>query len=258
MASEPPSPARPPRAFEEIAQQIRARIAAGELKAGDKLPPEREMAEKFQVGRNAIREALRTLEMAGVLRLEKGRSGGAYIRPANASRMTVAMQDMMDYGSIELDELTQARISIMELITREACERGTAGDFDAIEHNIDETEAVTEAGNLDRRAELAAEFYTLVARSTHNRVLAMLVTSLSQILPRLIQARVHAVSGTPGPALVAARRKFLRHLRARDSQRAFGELRAQMLEGHRLVASALDKPEKAEKAEKTAARRKRA
>jgi len=242
MPGEPSAATRAPRAFEEVAQQIRARIASGELKAGDKLPPERDMAEQFQVGRNAIREALRMLEMAGALRLEKGRSGGAYIRPANASRMTLAMQDLMDYGSIELDELTESRIAILELITRYACERGRDEDFDAIEHNIDETERVTQAGQLDRRAELAADFYTVVARATHNRVLVLLVTSLSQILPRLIRERVHTDGQAPSPSLVAARRRFLKHLRGRDAPRAFAELRAQMMEGHRLVARLIDKP----------------
>lgn len=250
-----PSAARPPRAFEEIAQQIRDRIASGELKAGDKLPPEREMAERFQVGRNAIREALRTLEIAGVLRLEKGRNGGAYIRPANASRMTLAMQDLLDYGSIELDELTESRILVLETITRLACERGTEADFDAIEHNIDETEAVTAAGNLARRAELAAEFYTLVARATQNRVLVLLVTSLSHILPRLMQVKAGGGGAHPGPALVNARRRFLKHLRQRAPAAAFAELRAQMLEGHRQVASLLAEHDKAAR---PAAPRKRA
>jgi DNA-binding FadR family transcriptional regulator len=252
MAAEPPPTARPARAFEEIAQQIRDRLTSGDLKAGDKLPPEREMAEQFGVGRNAIREALRTLEIAGVLRLEKGRSGGAYIRPANASRMTLAMQDLMDYGSIELDELTETRILILELLTRLACDRGRDEDFDASEHNVDEPEAVPRAGQLDRRAELAAEFYTLIAKATHNRVLVLMVTSLSQILPRLIQERVKQEGRAPTAALVTQRRRFLRHLRLRDPQNAFAELRAQMLEGHRVVASVMDK------LEKPAARRKRA
>jgi len=239
-----PGAVRSIRTFEDIAQRIRDRIASGDLNAGDKLPPEREMAEQFEVGRNAIREALRTLEMAGVLRLEKGRSGGAYIRPANASRMTVAMQDFLDYGSIDLDELTETRILVLEMVTRQACDRGQDADFDAIEHNIDETASATDAGLLDRRAELAAEFYTLVAAATHNRVLAIVVTSLSQILPRLIQTRIDPQSRPPSPAMVPARRRFLKHLRMRDASRAFAELRAQMLEGHRLVASLLDKPNK--------------
>ena len=76
------------------------------------------------------------------------------------------MQDLLDFGSIELSELTESRMMIMDLITRLACERGRDADFDLIEHNIDRTEEVTLAGQLEQRAELVAEFYTLLATAT--------------------------------------------------------------------------------------------
>src|SRR6476619_4824745 len=65
-------PIRTRRAFEEICDRIRAQIAAGKLRPGDKLPPERELALQLGVGRNALREALRSLEIAGIVRLQKG------------------------------------------------------------------------------------------------------------------------------------------------------------------------------------------
>jgi len=229
-----------PRVFEDVCQQIREQLAAGTLKAGDKLPAEREMAEKLQVGRNAIREALRSLEQAGVIRLEKGRSGGAYIRPPNASRITGAMQDLLDYGSIDLGELTEARLMIMDMITRLACERGRDADFDLIEHNIDRTDEVTKAGLLEQRAELAAEFYTLLARGTRNSVLVLLVTSLSQIFRRLFLIRLQG-GGTPMASVVTSRRRILRFLRARDADRACAELRSQMLAGQTAIQAYLSR-----------------
>ena len=72
------------RAFEEIADQIRKEISDRRLRAGDRLPPERELAEQFGVSRNTLREALRSLENAGLLRLQKGATGGAS-PPARAS-----------------------------------------------------------------------------------------------------------------------------------------------------------------------------
>jgi GntR family transcriptional regulator, transcriptional repressor for pyruvate dehydrogenase complex len=64
------------RTFEQVANHIRKKILSGALKPGDKLAPERDMAKQFEVGRNAIREALRDLESKGIVRLEKGRGGG--------------------------------------------------------------------------------------------------------------------------------------------------------------------------------------
>ena len=72
------------RAFEEICDRIRARIAAGLLKPGDKLPAERELAQQLGVGRNALREALRSLEIAGIVRLQKG-AQGRRLHPSKAT-----------------------------------------------------------------------------------------------------------------------------------------------------------------------------
>src|ERR1700753_3110501 len=114
------------RGFEQVAGDIRQKIAAGALRPGDKLLPERELAIQFKVGRNAIREALRDLEGKGILRLEKGRSGGAFVRPPNARQITHAISDLVDGGSISLSDLTEARLLFMGN-GREACVRKSGG-----------------------------------------------------------------------------------------------------------------------------------
>ena len=83
------------RAFEEICERIREQLALGVLKPGDKLPPERDLAQQLGVSRNVLREALRSLEMAGVLRLQKGVKGGAFIQEGDTSRMNGVMRDML-------------------------------------------------------------------------------------------------------------------------------------------------------------------
>ena len=64
----------PHRAFEDIADQIRGLVASGRLRPGDRLPPERELAALFNVSRNTLREALRALELAGMIEARKGAS----------------------------------------------------------------------------------------------------------------------------------------------------------------------------------------
>ena len=128
------------RAFEEICDRIRAQIAAGTLRPGDKLPAERELALQLGVGRNALREALRSLEIAGIVRLQKGAKGGAFIQAGDASRMNEVVRDMLSLGSISVAELTESRVHIQDLVVRLACERATAADLDALAANIDRTE----------------------------------------------------------------------------------------------------------------------
>jgi len=79
------APIRTKRVFEEICEQVRREMAAGSLRPGDKLPPERELALKLGVSRAAVREALRSLEIAGVV----GRSSAATRQLASRARRRV-------------------------------------------------------------------------------------------------------------------------------------------------------------------------
>ena len=76
------TPIRTKRLYEEIVEQIRLLIADGKLKPGDKLLAERELADRFQVSRASVREAIRTLEMLGVIDIRPGE--GTYIRETEA------------------------------------------------------------------------------------------------------------------------------------------------------------------------------
>lgn len=76
------TPVRPRRVYQEICSQVRRRVADGQLKPGDRLPPERELAQALGVSRGAVREALRALEYAGVIAMRAGAKGGAFIREA--------------------------------------------------------------------------------------------------------------------------------------------------------------------------------
>ena len=77
---------RSARAFEDIAAQIRAELAAGRLKVGSRLPSERALSEQFNVSRNTLREALRSLEHAGLI----SRSRDAQRRPCKLEAAPLA------------------------------------------------------------------------------------------------------------------------------------------------------------------------
>ena len=76
------TPIRTKRLYEEIVEQIRQLISDGKLKPGDKLLAERELADRFQVSRASVREAIRTLEMLGVIDIRPGE--GTFIRETEA------------------------------------------------------------------------------------------------------------------------------------------------------------------------------
>lgn len=201
------------RVFEEICEQIRNRLSSGVLKPGDKLPAERDLALEFKVSRPAVREALRTLEISGIVSLHKGVKGGAFIRNGNPAMLTQSLQDLMFLGRVSLRSLAEARVLINGVVMKLACERATEEDFRAIEENIDYIESIDD---MTLRADAGVLFFRLIARATRNEVLMMLVDSLSDII-RVVIDRTGRIAR---PELVPVRRRILNAMRARDADAA--------------------------------------
>src|ERR1700748_1242388 len=201
-------PIRTRRAFEEICERIREQLALGVLKPGDKLPAERELAQQLGVSRNVLREALRSLEMAGIVKLQKGVKGGAFVREGDTGRMNVVMRDMLSLGTISVRELSEARIDVLDLVVRLACANARQPDFEALEANIERTELATREGRLLDRVECSREFYKLLAASTGNKVIAMIMDSVNEIHMRFVYAKLVS-SGIAMSRLPERRQKIL-------------------------------------------------
>ena len=223
------APIKTQRAFEVICEQIRAQLAAGTLKAGDKLPAERELAAQFQVSRSALREALRSLEVAGIIRNLKGVKGGAVIQSAEPDRIVQAMQDYVHLGDVTLDELTEARIAIQDIVVHLACERGTEAHFAELEEIAERTRAET---SVEARYECAAAYYDVLARATGNRMFGIFVDSLSGVLHEFVQGPGYE---TLQETLIDSRFKLIRFLRARDAEAAAEEMRKHLERVYRHV-----------------------
>ncbi len=215
------------RAFELVCEQIRELIAAGRLKMGDKLPPERQLAELLGVSRLAVREALRSLENAGLITVQRGPKGGAFIQGGSDEKMTELMQDMLDVGAVSLADLTEARVFILGSVARLACARATEEDLMLIEENVRQNEM---AGNssFSERLEHATEFYAILARATKNKVMIVVVRCLTDT----IKAILRRIEIYPAQSLLTSRRRFLEALRARDAERAAHEMHVHLQKLH--------------------------
>ena len=210
----------PQRAFEEIADQIRALVAQGQLRPGDRLPPERELAGAFQVSRNTLREALRALELAGMIESRKGAAGGAFVRPGNAQVVAGGMRDLYHLGAITPEHLTEARIWLSEMVVRVVCARGTEADFAALQANVEAMRAADAAGDFDERQRLNREFHLILARATRNPIVVVTMEGVMAVLGRFIEQ----IGPGSNPFTLPSRERFMRHLRARDATAAVAEM----------------------------------
>jgi DNA-binding GntR family transcriptional regulator len=174
--------------------------------------------------------------MAGLLRLQKGVKGGAFIQEGDMSRMNDVVRDMLSLGAISVGELSEGRLQILDLVVRLACERAQQADFQALEANIERSDLATREGRLLDRVECSREFYRLLAAATGNKVMAMIMDSVTEIHMRFVYAKV-ASSGVSMPQLVEKRRQFLSALRTRDVSAAARLMRVHLESVQRMLES---------------------
>jgi GntR family transcriptional regulator, transcriptional repressor for pyruvate dehydrogenase complex len=209
------------RVFEEVCEQIKLKLSAGDLRPGDRLPAERDLAVEFGVGRPAVREALRSLEISGIVETRKGVKGGAFVREGNPAMVTQSLRDLVMLGHITPGSLAEARGMILQLVVRLACERGEEEDFAAIEKNIDEIKRLADERDLVGRAEAAVEFFRLIAKATRNDVMVVLVESLGAIIRYFV---VERQKPQYHPELIPIRLNILKYMRAKNTAKALAEV----------------------------------
>lgn len=206
--------------FEEICEQVRREMAAGALRPGDKLPPERDLALKLRVSRTAVREALRSLEIAGVVGLQKGSKGGAFILKGDPDLVTRSIRDMFYLGRISLDNLTEARTLIMQVAMQLACERIRPTTIATLEKNVDRLMSLPQPGAVTDRVAISGEFYRLISQATDNTVLQVIIEALTEIvLQQVEESNIEFF-----PNLVAHRRRLVGYISSRSVEDAKREI----------------------------------
>jgi len=200
---------RNPRAFEVICSQIRAKLIAGELKPGDRLPTERELAIHHGVSRTAVREAMRSLEMFGLITLRKGSHGGAFVLDNAAGLVSQNFRDMLDFGRISLETFLEAHTHIVAAALRLIPGRVTEADFGRLFAELDEIDALTEAGAHTERSQKTVQFGERLAELSGNKMMQSIVSAASHV----IHGYTEAAMTTPYFPLTTGYRTVLTCLR---------------------------------------------
>ncbi len=235
-------PIRTPRAFEEIAGQIRKELSDRRLKAGDRLPPERALAEQFGVSRNTLREALRSLENAGLLRLRKGAAGGAFVRESTGDAIITGLRDMFHLGAIQPEHLTEARVLIESIAVRTACERATPEDIEALNANVAAAaSAAREKTDFYDQAAIHLDFHRILARATKNPVMVIVMEALIDVMQHFIRA----IGQKRNPWVLPSRRRFMKHFEAGESDAAVAEMEQHLERLNRYYLSLLKEKDRA-------------
>ena len=183
-------PIKSTRIYEEIVRQVKQLIAEGRLKSGDRLPPERELAEKFVVSRTSVREALRALESLGLIEIRAGE--GTFVRQVSLDALVGPLALMMTSQREAIGELFEARRVLEPAIAALAASRATPDEVQEMERIL-ESQAREVAAGRTGLAEDAA-FHTAVGAAAHNHAITRIVHAIMDLLT---QSREESLN-TPG------------------------------------------------------------
>jgi len=162
----------PVRLYESVIEQIMNLIKNNKLKPGDKLPPERELAEKLSISRNSLREAFRVLESRGLIKSKPG--GGRYIREIRKNGHSSTENIILSLEKSSILELLEAREMFEVKIAKIAAQKATPEDIELIEEALNKIneEEVLKHG---KETESDTEFHLAIASASHNFVFVNII-----------------------------------------------------------------------------------
>jgi GntR family transcriptional repressor for pyruvate dehydrogenase complex len=140
------SKAKQNRIFQDVVDQIQEAILTGRLKAGDKLPSERELGETFATSRGTLREALRVLEEKGLIEIRLGTSGGAFVKKASSRQMSASLALLIRSDLVCLEHLAEFREGVEGTVTALAAERADDDDITLLKELLAEAKQHYEKG----------------------------------------------------------------------------------------------------------------
>ncbi|WP_205620854.1 FadR/GntR family transcriptional regulator [Intrasporangium chromatireducens] len=159
---------------------LRKAVLDGQLRTGDRLPAETELARQFSVSRPTIREALSALESQGLIRKVPGAGGGSFVQAVDHTALGQVVQESMHnllrLGSISFDEVAIVRQYLEVPAATLAATNRTDEDLEELQELLAEQKRRTVDDPMV--AELDAQFHISIARMSGNRILAALVYAL--------------------------------------------------------------------------------
>ncbi|MGQ0549202.1 MAG: FadR/GntR family transcriptional regulator [Armatimonadota bacterium] len=197
--------------YEEVAARIRRLISDGRLKPGDKLPPERELASALGVSRTSIRDAIRTLQAAGLLEPRQGE--GTVIRELSTDAVVGPIASALLARRDLLADLMAVRKMIEPAMAREAARHARPDEVRQMEAILTRQAARLEAGGLAIEEDSA--FHDMIARASRNQVVPKVLDALMDLLR---EGRERSLQGRGRPQRsLRGHRQILEAIRQRDA-----------------------------------------
>lgn len=205
---------RPPSLVEVVCGRIIALTQGGD---SDRLPTERDMSAQFGVSRSVVREAAKRLELQGLLEIRQG--SGMRVVDKLHKPLNGALSILVPNQKQRLAQLTEVRLALEPENARFAAERATAADLKALQISHERLDA---AQSFEEQVEADMAFHCLLAEASGNRIAALLIQSLSELLQASLK---HGYSRVTKDLAVADHGKILKAVLTRNTTAASKAMR---------------------------------
>jgi DNA-binding FadR family transcriptional regulator len=204
----PFEPIRVEPAYRKVATALLDRITARTINAGDRLPPEMELARQFGVHRGTVREALRELETNGVLKRERGSKLMMVTRPARGA-VAAGVSRALALHDVTYHDIWEALTALEPPIAAAAARNRTPKDLKHLDALV----------AADATVEQAAAFFRAVGEATHNGVFMLAHEPLVELLVPSLGAMIDKVPQAAG-RITTAQKRIATAIRERDGAQA--------------------------------------
>jgi GntR family transcriptional repressor for pyruvate dehydrogenase complex len=209
-------PNKTTKVYEQVIEQIKSKIKSGEIKKGDRLPSEREMSELIGVSRTSVREAIRALEVVGLVESKQG--AGNYIKTNFDNSLFEPLSVMFMLQESSVKEMYDLR-ETLEL----ECAKLSAKNIE--DNELALLTAIVDrmylAGSEEESLELDIKFHYLIAKTSRNVLLINMLDVISQLMDEFIQkSRMQILhEGNTKESLLEIHENLLRALKCRDESK---------------------------------------
>lgn len=212
---------REPRLSDKVADQMLETILTRKLRAGDRLPSERELGEQFGVSRTVVREAVRALVAKGVIEVRSG--SGLRVTAVDAAAVSESMSLYLRGGSIDFAKVHEVRTLLEIHLAGVAAHEASDGDLHELRAIHDRMRA--ELDDVEAAARHDLEFHRLIATATQNDVYLLLLDSIGTAL---IDIRRENLGSGASTTTLDQHEAILEFLEARDPEGARAAMSAHL------------------------------
>jgi GntR family transcriptional repressor for pyruvate dehydrogenase complex len=217
-------PVKRTKIYSEVASQLQRLIADGRVKPGDRLPPERELAEIFGVSRTSVRDAIRVLEMQGLVEPRQGE--GTLVRQYPVDGVITTLADALAASKDFTADLFDMRRILEPPLARIAALRATSEDIVALEEILNAQAARVRADEVAIAEDTA--FHYRLAQVSKNQVIPKV---MDVIMDLLAESRARSLQGAKrAEKSLEGHRQILEAIKRRDGEEAAERMRAHIEE----------------------------